>query len=125
MSDTLRNPLGQWLLEVLETEPPSADIGAFGVGVAETDEGYRAYLFGAESFDEDEDWIWEPAYKPVSRELPIPESSFRFVGWEDCLINLLSSLSVALTTPPLAASPIGKAAVVAVGIEDGVLYRVR
>lgn len=125
MTDTLRNPLGQWLLEVLETEPPAAQIDAFGIGVAETDEGFRAYLFGAESFDEDDDWIWEPAYRPDSRDLPIPESSFRFVGWEDCLINMLSSLSVALTTPALADSAIGKAAVVAVGIEDGVLYRVR
>jgi hypothetical protein len=117
VSAELRTPISRWLLDVLAAEPPAPEITAFFVGVVETDDGFSACLFGSTSFDEDDDdWVPDPPYKPASRNLPIPESLFRFVGWEDCLINLLSAVSVALDSAPLEGSAIARAATVAVGI---------
>lgn len=118
--------LARWLTGILSSSPPSTEIIAFNIGLFEVEDGFCAYLAGSHTFDEhSNDWAIDPVYKPEAGYFQLPTSVCKFNDWQDCLVNVMSAVSVALTAPSLLASPVARAKAVTVGFDDGDLHRIR
>lgn len=121
----LRQKLTEWLTGVIATAPPEDNISVFAIGIFEVENDFQLYLFGASRVDEDSsDWAIDPAYKPSSSFLAAQQLGGRFSDWNDCLVSVLSALSVALSSAELRSTRLNEIPFF-VGFDDGDLHRIR
>lgn len=121
----LRQQLTQWLTKVIATTSPEDNISVFGIGIVEVEGDFQLYLFGANRFDENSSgWAITPEYKASGSYLSLRQSGAKFSDWQDCLVNVLSAISVALSSEELSSTRL-TAIPFFVGFDDGDLHRIR
>jgi hypothetical protein len=120
----LSTALSSWLERVSAKEEPPKSVVAFNVGLLETEDGYSAYLVGADRFDEDDsDWACEESFTPKERYLAIPRGTFK--KWEAVQAAVVDATRKFLTSAVGKKSFLAKAKAVTVGFDDGDLERVK
>jgi hypothetical protein len=117
--------VGAWLRRVSATETPPPSIIAFNVGLLQTEDGFSAYLIGAERYDaEDPDWACDESFTPRERyvALPIRRSETK---WEQVLEQTAQAVRGFLSSKEGASAFFSKARAITVGFDDGDLVRVK
>jgi hypothetical protein len=72
-SSRLAADVTAWLRRVTVAESPPPTVLAYNIGLFETEDGYSAYLVGAEQFDPTRgDWACDEAFTPNERYLALP-----------------------------------------------------
>lgn len=121
----LRRRLTRWLTETLVESPPEENTTVFGIGIVEIESDFQLYLFGANQFDEvSNSWAIDPTYKPSDGYIGLGQTGNHFADWSDCLVNVLSALSVILALPEISHSRLSGVPFF-VGFDDGDLHRIR
>lgn len=114
----------QWLRRICAGETPASSVVAFNVGLFETEDGYSAYMIGAEQYDEGEsDWACDEVFTPNERYFAF--SGDAFAGWEEVVEVAKSAIRAFLASPEGRASYLARAQAVTTGFDDGDLVRVR
>lgn len=122
---TLEDSIHGWLSRIVISERPSKKVIAYNIGLLETEDGYSAYLIGAEEYDdEDSDWACDEAFVPTEKYLKLPASEFKLGGWESAMKKVVKAVKGALKKPDMQSSFLAKAKAVTVGFDDGDLERV-
>ena len=121
----LRRRLTRWLTETLVESPPEENTTVFGIGIVEIESDFQLYLFGANQFDEvSNSWAIDPTYKPSDGCVGLGQTGKHFADWSDCLVNVLSALSVILALPELSHIRLSGVPFF-VGFDDDDLHRIR
>jgi hypothetical protein len=113
-----------WLGRVCSAERPPKSVVAYNVGLFESEQGYTAYLIGADQYDEqDSDWACRESFTPKERYQPLPAGEFK--TWEQAQAGVVEAVRAFLASQPGKKSFLGRATVVTVGFDDGELERVK
>jgi hypothetical protein len=114
-----------WLGRLTSAETPPRSIVAFNVGLFETEEGFTAYLAGADRYDpNDADWACDETFTPRERYVVLPVR--RGEGaWQQVQDLVADAIRRFLASRDGAASFLAKAQAVTVGFDDGDLVRVK
>ena len=123
-SSRLANDLTAWLRRVTLEENPPPNIVAYNIGLLETEDGYSAYLVGAERFDSTiGDWACNEAFTPKERYVPLPIRRDE-MKWPEVLERVVEAARAYLSSSDAALSFFGRCEAVTVGFDDGDLVRV-
>jgi hypothetical protein len=123
-SATLDKEMVAWLRRVCAAETPPASVIAFNIGLFETEDGFSAYLVGAERYDaNDGDWACNEAFTARERYLALPLG--HDAKWQRVLELVVDAVRRFLASTEGAASFLARARAVTVGFDDGDLVRVR
>ena len=124
MTSTLDEEVVAWLRRVSAAETPPASVVAFNIGLFEAENGFSAYLVGAERYDaNDGDWACDEAFTARERYLALPLG--RDVKWQRVLELIADAARRFLASTEGSASFLAKARAVTVGFDDGDLVRVK
>jgi hypothetical protein len=124
-SASLDEIVGDWLRRVSATETPPASIVALNVGLFETEDGFSAYLTGAEQYDADDpDWACDESFTPRERHIALPVRRGE-TKWEQVLEQTARAVRGFLASKEGADTFFSRARAVTVGFDDGDLVRVK
>ncbi len=122
---TLDGVVTAWLRRMSSAEAPPASVVAFNVGLFETEDGFSAYLAGAERYDPDDgNWACDEAFTPRERHVALPLRRGD-VEWRRVLDLVAGAVRGFLGSTDGAGSFLAKAQAVTVGFDDGDLVRVK
>lgn len=118
------NEFSSWLGRISQTETPPSSVIAYNIGLVETNDGFSAYLIGADEFDpEDSDWACEESFTPEERYFPIPQG-VSSNDWSEVHRQVADALRKFLSSANGKKSFLAKAKAVTVGFDDGELERI-
>ena len=124
MSDQqIAEGLDSWLGRIAANEMPPGSVIAYNIGLLQTEDGYSAYLIGANEFDPDDaDWACNETFTPNERYFPLPCTAS--LDWKAVHTTVANAVRVFLLSANGKASFFAKAEAVTVGFDDGELERI-
>lgn len=124
-ASTLAAGVAGWLHRIAVSERPPASIVAYNIGLFETEDGYSAYLAGAERFDPvSGDWACTEAFTPKERYLTLPVLRTN-TKWQDVLKQVVDAAHSFLSSSDGASSFLANCQAVTAGFDAGDLIRIR
>jgi hypothetical protein len=113
-----------WLNRIDRGNKPNSSIVAYNIGLFETENGFSAYLVGAEEYDENNsDWACTEAFAPKDKYFPINKGVF--ANWEEVQQIVAQSLRDYLKSSEGVKTFLSQAQVITVGFDDGDLDRIK
>jgi hypothetical protein len=121
----LENAVLDWLRRVSTAEKPPQSVVAYNIGILETEEGYSAYLEGADLYDpDDDDWACDGTFTPKERYVALPIGGAK-ATWELVLERVAAAVRTYLASTEGRGSFLATATAVTVGFDGGDLRRVK
>lgn len=114
--------IDHWLRTIHYTPNPQ-NVNAYWFGIFETTEGYTLYYVGCpEYLEDDDDWTCEISYEPPNKYLPLNPTNWQHLEWNVVSDKIFEHLK---NHPELLKGRFADVEAIAVGFDDGDLYRIK
>lgn len=121
-----RNEFKKWIQEISDNESPNSSIIAFWFGLFETTNGYTLYLTGSNEYDKnDDDWACNNHFEPSNKYFPLPKEYVTNKNWQNILTDSIEIVNEYLESTDFENSILKEAVAVAIGFDNGDLYRLK
>lgn len=121
-----KNEFKKWIQDINDNESPNDKIIAFWFGLFETTDGYTLYLTGSNEYDKnDDDWAYNNHFEPSNKYLPLPKQYVANKNWQNILTDSIEIVDEYLESKDFKNSIFSKAVAVAIGFDNGDLYRLK